>query len=103
MGPQGSDQAHSSLNLCRPTDVQSSEGFALFPWGEAIMVGLVGALRARCPLCGSPIFSLGQGGPLEAEDFHPIPLSRIGAAGEGYMLCEDCGVLAGLRADLSLN
>jgi hypothetical protein len=61
------------------------------------------AMDARCPLCGSPILSFGQGGRVVAEDLHAVPLHRWGGAGEGYMVCDDCGVLAELSADLTLN
>jgi len=64
---------------------------------------VVGSVDARCPLCGASILSIGQGGHVTAEDLHPIPLYRRGGAGEGYMLCDDCGVLAELPADITLN
>jgi hypothetical protein len=38
-----------------------------------------------------------------AEDLHAVPLHRRGGAGEGYMVCDDCGVLAELSAELTLN
>ena len=61
------------------------------------------AVEARCPLCGSPVLSIGQSGCVEAEDLHPIPLYRTHRAGEGYMLCDDCGLLAELPGELTLN
>ena len=61
------------------------------------------AMDARCPVCGSPILSFGQGGRVVAEDLHAVPLHRRGGAGEGYMVCDDCGVLAELSAELTLN
>jgi hypothetical protein len=61
------------------------------------------ALDARCPLCGSPILSFGRGGQVTAEDLHPVPLHRRGSAGEGYMICDECAVLANLPPDLTLN
>ena len=64
---------------------------------------VVSAVEARCPLCGSPILSVGASGHVEAEDLHPVPLYKNGHAGEGYMLCEECGLLAGLPADITLN
>ena len=66
------------------------------------VVGFAG-LDARCPLCGSPILSVGRSGRVMAEDLHPVPLYRRGGAGEGYMLCDDCGVLAELPRDITLN
>ena len=61
------------------------------------------AMDARCPLCGSPILSFGQGGRVVAEDLHAVPLHRGGGIGEGYMVCDDCGVLAEMSAELTLN
>ncbi len=63
----------------------------------------VQAADARCPLCGSTILSIGRNGRVEAEDLHPVPLYRSRHAGEGYMLCDECGVLAELPADITLN
>jgi hypothetical protein len=65
--------------------------------------GFVFAADARCPLCGETILSIGRGGRVEAEDLHPVPLYRSRRAGEGYMLCDECGLLAELPADLTLN
>ena len=64
---------------------------------------VVGSVDARCPLCGESILSIGRGGHVTAEDLHPIPLYRRGGSGEGYMLCDDCGVLAELPSDITLN
>lgn len=61
------------------------------------------AMDARCPLCESPILSFGLGGRVVSEDLHPVPLHRRGGAGEGYMVCDDCGVLAELPLDITLN
>jgi len=61
------------------------------------------ALDARCPLCGCAILTVGRGGRVLAEDLHPVPLHRRGNSGEGYMVCDDCGVLAELPQDLTLN
>lgn len=67
------------------------------------MAAVVVAVDARCPLCGSSILSIGRGGRVTAEDLHPVPLHKGGRSGEGYMLCDDCGVLAQLPSDLTLN
>ena len=57
---------------------------------------------ARCPLCGVSILSVGAGGCVLSEALHPVPLyTQIG--GGGYMLCDDCGMLAELPAGLTLN
>jgi len=58
------------------------------------------AVQARCPLCGSPVLSVGRGGRVETEDWHPV---LLGAFGRGYTLCDDCGVLADLPTNLTLN
>ncbi len=63
---------------------------------------VVGMMDARCPLCGASILSIGRGGRVTAEDLHPIALYKHGGA-EGYMLCDDCGMLAELPSDLTLN
>jgi len=60
-------------------------------------------LDAACPLCGVQILAVGRNGHVEAEDLHPIRLSRHSRAGEGYMLCDECGLLAELPADVTLN
>jgi len=44
-----------------------------------------------------------QSGHVTAEDLHPVPLHKRGGSGEGYMLCDDCGVLAELPSDITLN
>jgi len=67
------------------------------------MAAFLVAVDARCPLCGDSILSVGRGGRVMAEDLHPVPLYRSGRAGEGYMLCDDCGVLAELPLDITLN
>ncbi len=59
------------------------------------------AVTACCPLCGSSVLSVSHAGRVLSEDGHPIPLNRDGA--RGYMLCDDCGMLADLPTDLTLN
>jgi hypothetical protein len=61
------------------------------------------AVDAGCPLCGSPILSFGRGWHVTAEDLHAVPLHRRGGAGQGYMVCDECGVLAELPQDMTLN
>jgi hypothetical protein len=61
------------------------------------------SIEARCPLCGNTIMSVTRGGRVMAEDLHPVPMHKRGGSGEGYMLCDDCGVLAELPSDLSMN
>lgn len=60
------------------------------------------AVDARCPVCGSSILAVGRSGRVLTEDLHPIPLHRRRGK-EGYMVCDDCGVLAELPANLTLN
>jgi hypothetical protein len=59
------------------------------------------AVRACCPLCGSPVLSIGPSGRVLDEDLHPIQLGD--EPGRGYTLCDDCGILADLPTDLTLN
>ena len=59
------------------------------------------AVRACCPLCGSPVLSVGRSGRVLGEDFHPIRLGRD--AGRGYSLCDDCALLTVLPDHLTLN
>jgi len=47
------------------------------------------------------VLSIGRSGRVFAEDLHPIPLGP--ESGRGYTLCDDCGVLANLPTDLTLN
>ena len=59
------------------------------------------AIQACCPLCGSPVLSIGRSGRVLDEDVHPIQLGD--EPGRGYTLCDDCGILADLPTDLTLN
>jgi len=59
------------------------------------------AVQTRCPLCGSPVLSFGRGGQIEREELHPIQLGPDFA--RSYTLCDDCGILADLPANLTLN
>jgi hypothetical protein len=47
------------------------------------------------------VLSIGRSGRVFAEDLHPIQLGL--ESGRGYSLCDDCGVLANLPNDLTLN
>ena len=70
---------------------------------EVVMLSAAVALEARCPLCSSSILSLGRGGRLEAEDLHSVPLYTTRRPGEGYILCDECALLAELPGELALN
>ena len=59
------------------------------------------AVQANCPLCGSPVLSIGRAGTVVSADLHPILLGPD--VGRGYTLCDECGVLADLPTDLTLN
>jgi hypothetical protein len=61
------------------------------------------AVDARCPLCSTSILTVSRGGHVISEDLHPVPLHRSQRAGEGYMLCDDCGMLADLPLNSTLN
>ena len=59
------------------------------------------AIQAQCTLCGTPVLSIGRGGRVASDDLHPILLRP--EIGRGYTLCDDCGILADLPTDLTLN
>ena len=59
------------------------------------------AVSSQCTLCGSSILSVSQAGRVLSQDLHPIALGRD--RGRGYTLCDDCGVLADLPTNLTLN
>jgi len=59
------------------------------------------AIQASCPLCGSPVLAVSSGGRVTSEDLHPIQLGPL--SGRGYTLCDDCGILADLPTNLTLN
>ncbi|OFV86832.1 MAG: hypothetical protein A2V74_01800 [Acidobacteria bacterium RBG_16_70_10] len=59
------------------------------------------AIQARCPLCGASVLSSGRGGHVVEGALHPVPLGED--VTRGYTLCDDCGVLADLPANLTLN
>jgi hypothetical protein len=67
------------------------------------MATFVVAVDARCPLCGASVLSVGRGGRVVSEDLHPVPIYTHRGGGEGYLLCDDCGVLAALPTNLTLN
>ena len=58
-------------------------------------------VQAFCPLCGSPVLSVGRTGRVLDEDIHPIQLGP--ELGRGYTLCDDCGILTNLPSNLTLN
>jgi hypothetical protein len=57
---------------------------------------------ARCPLCGTSILSVGRGGRILSDDAHPVSIYANKSC-EGFVLCDDCGLLAELPTDLTLN
>ena len=69
------------------------------------MATMIAAVDARCPLCGCSILTVGRSGHVTSEDLHPVMTRRHKGTSsmEGYMLCDDCGVLAELPRDMSLN
>jgi hypothetical protein len=56
-----------------------------------------------CPLCGTRVLSVGNSGRVVAAAQHAVPLHRNRDSGEAFMLCDDCGILADLPVDLTLN
>jgi hypothetical protein len=68
------------------------------------MAAIALAVDARCPVCGAPILSVGATGRVLAQDLHLVPIrAHDRRAGQGYTVCDDCGVLAELSTDLTLN
>jgi hypothetical protein len=60
-------------------------------------------METRCPLCEVPIVSIGRRGDVRIEELHPVALFSARGMGQGYLLCEDCFILTGLPADITLN
>lgn len=58
-------------------------------------------ISASCPLCGTPVLAVDGLGHVESDETHPVALGRRSTA--GYTLCDGCGVLADLPANLTLN
>ena len=63
----------------------------------------VAAVHARCPLCGTSILSVSTGGKVSAEDLRAVPIYNTRGVGEGFMVCDDCGLLTSLPPDITLN
>jgi hypothetical protein len=61
----------------------------------------VPVVDARCPLCGASLLTIGRTGRVTLGDLHAVPLRK--GHGEGYMLCDECAVLAEMPHDLTLN
>jgi len=59
------------------------------------------AVQGLCPLCGSAVQSFGRSRRAFAEDLRPISLGP--ELGRSYTLCDDCGLLANLPSNLTLN
>ena len=59
------------------------------------------AVQAFCPLCGSPVLSIGRTGRVLDEDVHPVRLGQ--ESGHGYTLCDDCRLLTALPDNLTRN
>jgi hypothetical protein len=63
--------------------------------------GFANTVEAHCPLCDSTVLSVARSGRVVSFDMRAIPLGSD--FGRGYTLCDDCGVLAGLPAGVTLN
>jgi len=62
------------------------------------------AVDSRCPLCGDSVLSVSRSGRVLSDDLHPVALlPKRGGGVQGYTLCDDCGVLTDLPAELTLN
>ena len=88
-------------NLLPLEDVEEDEAGQPGLGKETVMGTTIAAVQALCPLCGSPVLSVGRSGRVFAEDLRPIQLGP--ELGRGYTLCDDCGVLANLPTDLTRN
>jgi hypothetical protein len=60
-------------------------------------------METGCPLCGTPIMSVGRRGDVRLEELHPVALFSARGMGQGYLLCEDCAILTTLPSDIALN
>ena len=60
------------------------------------------AVDAHCPLCRASILHLVRRVPCYLRICIPCPCAS-NRPGEGYMLCDDCGVLADLPQNSTLN
>jgi hypothetical protein len=58
-------------------------------------------VQALCPLCGSPVLSIGRTGRVLDDDVYPVQLGR--ELGRGYTLCDDCGILTRLPSNITRN
>jgi hypothetical protein len=56
-----------------------------------------------CPLCGTSLLSVDFDGRVEVELLHPVPLHKNRDASEGYVICEQCALLANLPSTITLN
>ena len=62
-----------------------------------------GGVETQCPLCDGPMLTVGRGGQVDADEPYAVPLHRRGRFGEGFTLCDECGMLADLPPDVTLN
>jgi hypothetical protein len=65
--------------------------------------GAAATLGTRCPLCGSPILSVGAHGIVRMEEARTMPLFNSRGMGQGYLLCEECFALAGLPQSMMVH
>jgi hypothetical protein len=82
-------------------DVEEVETGAPGLGKEAVMGATFAPVQAVCPLCESPVWSLGRIGRAFAEDKHPLQFRP--ESDRGYTLCDDCDLLASLPSDLTRN
>jgi len=59
------------------------------------------AVDARCALCGAPIDAVGTG--VHNARAVLVSLYKHGGTPEGFLLCQECGLLAGMSSHISLN
>jgi hypothetical protein len=88
-------------NLLLYTHVEEDETRPPRLGKETVMGTTFAAVQAHCPLCGSTVLSVGRSGRVFGDDVHPIQLGP--ESSRAYTLCDDCGVLANLPSNLTLN
>ena len=64
----------SKANLFPSPPVQPIEGQRTWTSKGGVMGTSIATIQAPCPLCGSPVLSIGRGGRVMSEDLHPILL-----------------------------
>ena len=70
---------------------------------EAMTATPTSVLDTRCPLCGELLFTVAASGRVRATTLHAVALSTQRLSWQAYLLCDECGRLAGLPRGMPLN